>query len=198
LRAIGAPSALLLLVLAAGAGGAQDEGPMARTKQVLERSHDIVVGPGEHKQKVHTLNDLLRGFLDTDAMGRVAMGNHLAGRSPAEVRAFLDVFQQLFVRTYVQRLLLFEAPDFAYLGETITGDQAKVHTQIVTPKDRFGVTYEMRKSGGTWRATDILVEDASLGDNFRSQFDAALAKESFDSLMERLRKKVIEPEKPAL
>jgi len=198
LRAIGAPSALLLLVLAAGTGGAQDEGPMARTRQVLERSHEIVVGPGEHKQKVRTLNDLLRGFLDTDAMGRVAMGNHLAGRSPAEVRTFLDVFQQLFVRTYVQRLLLFEAPDFAYLGETITGDRAKVDTQIVTPKDRFGVTYEMRKGGGTWRATDILVEDASLGDNFRSQFDAALAKESFDSLMKRLQKKVAEPEKPAL
>jgi phospholipid transport system substrate-binding protein len=198
LRAIGAPSALLLLVLAAGTGGAQDEGPMARTRQVLTRSHEIVVAPGEHKQKVHTLNDLLRGFLDTDAMGRVAMGNHLAGRSPAEVHAFLDVFQRLFVRTYVQRLLLFEAPDFAYLGETITGDRAKVDTQIVTPKDRFGVTYEMRKSGGTWRATDILVEDASLGDNFRSQFDSALAKESFDSLMERLRKKVAEPEKPAL
>jgi phospholipid transport system substrate-binding protein len=198
LRSIGVPSALFVLVLAAGTGGAQDEGPMARTKQVLEHSHDIVVGPGEHKQKVLTLNDLLRGFLDTDAMGRAAMGNHLAGRSPAEVRAFLDVFQRLFVRTYVQRLLLFEAPDFAYRGETITGDRAKVDTQIVTPKDRFGVTYEMRKSGGTWRATDILVEDASLGDNFRSQFDAALAKESFDSLMKRLQKKVAEPEKPAL
>jgi phospholipid transport system substrate-binding protein len=199
LRWAAVQSALLLVVLAgAAAPGAQDEGPMARTKQVLQRSHDIVVGPGEHKQKVRTLNDLLRDFLDTDAMGRAAMGSHLDGRSPAEVRAFLDTFRELFVRTYVQRLLLFEAPDFAYQGETITGDRAKVETDIVTPKDRFGVDYEMRKSGGTWRATDILVEDASLGDNFRSQFDAALAKESFDSLMERLHKKVSEPEKPAL
>jgi len=190
-------SVLLLAPLAARTATAE-EGPMARTKQVLQRSHDIVVGAGEHKQKVHALNDLLRDFLDTDAMGTAAMGNHLAGRPPAEVRDFLDVFRALFVRTYVQRLLLFDAPDFAYRGETITGERAKVETQIVTPKDRFGVTYEMRKSGGTWRATDILVEDASLGDNFRSQFDAALAKESFDSLMTRLRRKVSEAEKPVL
>ena len=198
MRWVGVTIVILLTVLGAGTGRAEGEGPMARTKQVLQRSHEIVVGPGEHKQKVRTLNDLLRDFLDTDAMGREAMGTHLAGRPPAEVRAFLDVFRELFVRTYVQRLLLFEAPDFAYQGETITGDRAKVDTEIVTAKDRFGVDYEMRKSGGTWRATDILVEDASLGDNFRSQFDAALAKESFDSLMERLRKKVSEPEKPAL
>src|SRR5262245_46242639 len=171
---------------------------MARTKEVLTRSHDIVVGKGEHKEKVYALNKLLGDFLDTDAMGRAAMGKHLDGRSEAEVRNFLDVFRALFVRTYVQRLLLFDAPDFGYRSESVNGDGATVETEIITPKDRFSVNYKMRRSGGTWRATDILVEDASLGDNFRSQFDAALAKESFDSLMGRLRKKVSEPEKPGL
>jgi phospholipid transport system substrate-binding protein len=173
-------------------------GPMARTKEILTSSHDIVVGPGEQKQKVKALNDLLRGFLDTDAMGRKAMGKHLDGRSPAQVRAFLDLFRDLFVRTYVQRLLLFDAPDFGFGAETITGDEATVGTEILTPKDRFAVNYRMRKAADAWRATDILVEDASLGDNFRSQFDAALAKESFESLMDRLRKKMTAPEKSAL
>lgn len=180
-------AALLALALPAAA---EPLGPMARTKEVLARSHAIVVGAGEHRQKVTALNTLLRGFLDTDAMGRQAMGKHLEGRSPAEARAFLDVFRELFMRTYVQRLLLFEAPDFGYTGEKITGDQAVVGTEIITPKDRFAVDYRMRRAPDGWRATDILVEGASLGDNFRSQFDAALAKESFDALMERLRKKV--------
>jgi phospholipid transport system substrate-binding protein len=177
---------------------AEPLGPMARTKEVLATSHDIVVGPGEQKQKVKALNDLLRTFLDTDAMGRGAMGRHLDGRSPAQVRAFLDLFRDLFVRTYVQRLLLFDAPDFGYREEKITGDTATVGTEIITPKDRFAVDYAMRRSAQGWRATDILVEDASLGDNFRSQFDAALAKESFESLMERLRKKMTAPEKSTL
>lgn len=190
--------ATLLLAAVAVAARADVPGPMARTKQVLQKSHEIVVGPGDRPQKVRTLNDLLRGFLDTDAMGRQAMGKHLDGRTPAEVRAFLDVFRDLFVRTYVQRLLLFEVPEFGYRAEKVTGDEATVGTEIITPKDRFGVDYRMRKSSDGWRATDILVEDASLGDNFRSQFDAALAKESFDSLMERLRKKLAGPEKSEL
>jgi phospholipid transport system substrate-binding protein len=188
---------MLGMVLAATASAAM-LGPMARTQEVLGKSHDIVVGAGEQKQKVKALNDLLRGFLDTDAMGRQAMGTHLDGRSPAQVRAFLDLFRDLFVRTYVQRLLLFDAPDFGYGKETVTGAEAIVGTEIVTPKDRFAVDYRMRRSADGWRATDILVEDASLGDNFRSQFDAALAKESFESLMDRLRKKMTAPEKSAL
>jgi len=191
-------AAVVLAVALPTASGTEVLGPMARTKQVLGRCRDIVVGPGDQKQKVRALNELLRGFLDTDAMGRQAMGKHLDGRSPADVQAFLDVFRELFVRTYVQRLLLFDVPEFGYRRETVTGDRATVATEIVTTKDRFGIDYRMRKADDGWHATDILVEDASLGDNFRSQFDAALAKESFDSLIERLKKKVAGPEKSEL
>ncbi len=194
----GRTSALLGLLVAGLAVAAEPLGPLARTRQVLERSHDIVVGPGSHAEKVAALNQLLGGFLDTDAMGRQAMGKHLEGRSPAAIRAFLDIFRGLFVRTYVQRLLLFEVPEFGYRGETITGNEAVVRTEIITPKDRFAVDYRLRRGPDGWRATDILVEDASLGDNFRAQFDAALAKESFDALMERLRKKLAGPAESAL
>ena len=41
------------------------------------------------------------------------------------------------VRTYVQRLLLFDAPQFAYRDERVDGDGATVGTDIVTPGDRF-------------------------------------------------------------
>ena len=189
---------MVVLVALPIAARAEQPGPMAYTKQILGKSHDIVIGPGERKQKVVTLNTLLGTFLDTDAMGRKAMSRHLDGRSPAQVSAFLEVFRELFVRTYVQRLLLFDVPEFGFRGETIKGDEATVATEIVTPKDRFGVSYRMRRTADGWRATDILVEEASLGDNFRAQFDAALAKESFDSLMARLQKKVAGPAKSEL
>jgi phospholipid transport system substrate-binding protein len=192
------PAVAVLLAALPWLAAAEPPGPMASTRKALERSHDIVTAPTDHKEKVRALHAVLRDFLDTDTMGRQAMGRHLEGRSAAETRAFLDVFSELFVRTYVQRLLLFDAPDFGFRGETIDGDRATVKTEILTPKDRFGVDYRMRRSARGWQATDILVEDASLGDNFRAQFDAALARESFDSLMERLRKRVEMPKGPGL
>lgn len=166
------------------------EGPMALTRSVLEQSNTIVRGPDDRMQKLHALSELLRGFLDTDALARLAAEKHLANRSEAEVREFLTLFHEFFVRTYVQRLLLFDAPKFAYGDEKIEGDTAKVATEVVTPGDRFAVDYTLHKQEGGWRATDIQVEGVSLAKNFRSQFDAAVAKDSFQGLLDRLRAKV--------
>ena len=172
------------------AGPPATDGPLAVTRSVLERSNAIVRDKGDRKQKLLALDALLNDFLDTEALARLAAGKHLDGRSPEETAEFLRLFRELFVRTYVQRLLLFDAPDFAYSEERVTGDTATVGTQIVTPHDRFAVDYHLRRTPGGWRATDILVEQVSLAQNFRAQFDAALAKDSFQDLLERLRKKV--------
>jgi phospholipid transport system substrate-binding protein len=164
--------------------------PLATVRTTLGKSNQIVTGPGDHNTKLAALKDLLRGFLDTDALGKKSMGKHLDGKSPEQVRVFLDLFRELFIRTYVQRLLLFDAPDFEYGEEKISGDSATVATWIVTPRDKFAADYRLEKKKEGWLATDILIEDVSLASNFRSQFDKALAKESFDELIKRLQKKL--------
>jgi phospholipid transport system substrate-binding protein len=181
--------ALGLLVVAGRAGAAPD-GPMALTRSVLEQSNVIVKGPGDRKEKLVKLSELLRGFLDTEALARLAAAKHLEGRSEAEVQEFLRLFHEFFVRTYVQRLLLFDAPNFAYGEERVSGDNARVATEVITPGDRFAVDYAMHRTAQGWRATDINVEGVSLARNFRSQFDSAVAREGFPGLLERLRAKV--------
>lgn len=190
-------AALLAVALSAGVAVAADEGPMAYTRSVLTRSNEIVRGTGDRKQKLTELSDLLRNFLDTNALAKLAAGKHLEGKSDAEVQEFLKLFHEFFVRTYVQRLLLFDAPDFTYGEEKVTGDEAHVATQVVTPGDKFAVDYTLRKSPAGWRATDIQVEGVSLAQNFRAQFDAAVAKESFSGLLDRLRAKVAAADKDA-
>jgi phospholipid transport system substrate-binding protein len=191
---------VLLLTVVVGAAraqapaGAPDE-PLAATRRVLERSSEIVRGPGDRKEKLLALNDLLREFLDTDALAELAAGKHLEGRSPEERVEFMRLFRDLFVRTYVQRLLLFDAPQFAYRDERVNGDTATVGTDIVTPGDRFGVDYTLRRTSPGWRATDIKVEQVSLAQNFRAQFDSALAKSDFQGLLDTLRKKLDAPAK---
>jgi phospholipid transport system substrate-binding protein len=187
---LGIVAAAVLAVATAAVPVVAVEGPLARTREVLERSNAIVRGPEDRKAKLAALSELLRGFLDTDALARLAAEKHLAGKSDAEVREFLGLFHDFFVRTYVQRLLLFDAPDFAYGAETVTGDTARVGTEVVTPGDRFKVDYVLRRTPDGWRAVDIDVEGVSLAKNFRSQFDAAVAKDSFQGLLARLRAKV--------
>jgi phospholipid transport system substrate-binding protein len=174
-------------------GAGSDETPLALTRRILTRSNEIVRSNADKKTKLTELSTLLKDFLDTDALADRAAHKHLVGKSDAEKAEFRQLFHDFFVRTYTQRLLLFDAPDFAYGAETITGDDAKVGTEVVTKNDRFAVDYNLHQGPTGWRANDILVEGVSLAQNFRAQFDAAVAKDSFQGLLERLRAKVGAP-----
>jgi phospholipid transport system substrate-binding protein len=188
--AVAVLACVAVLAVLPRAAAAQDGSPLAKVKATLTKSNRIVTGAGDHNAKLAELKTLLRGFLDTDALGRKSMGKHLDGKSPEQVRTFLDLFRELFIRTYVQRLLLFDAPDFEYGEEKVTGSTATVDTWIVTPGDKFSADYRLEKKPEGWVATDILIEDVSLADNFKSQFDKALAKNSWDELITRLKNKL--------
>ncbi len=163
--------------------------PMERTRAVLEEARRIVDSPKTHNEKLADLSALLKTFLDTDTMGREALGEQWEKFSPAQRQEFLQLFRELFQRTYVQKLLLFEKPDFGYVGEEVQGTQARVETKIITPRDEFAVTYRMRRDGDDWKATDIQIEDLSLTTNFRRQLSRLLAKESPAELLARMRRK---------
>ncbi len=163
--------------------------PMERTRAVLEEARRIVDSPKTHNEKLADLSALLKTFLDTDTMGREALGEHWEKFSPAQRQEFLQLFRELFSEPYVQKLLLFEKPDFGYVGEEVQGTQARVETKIITPRDEFAVTYRMRRDGDDWKATDIQIEDLSLTTNFRRQLSRLLAKESPAELLARMRRK---------
>jgi phospholipid transport system substrate-binding protein len=186
MRALALPTLLAALSLL---GAADANGPMATTKEVLEQTRVIIDSDRTHNGKLAALSTLLNDFLDTDTMGKTAMGPHFAELTPAEQKEFLHLFRELFQRTYVQKLLLFERPDFGFVAEQIRDGEATVGTKIITKKDEFAVGYQMRKERARWMATDIQVEDLSLTQNFRRQFDRLLKKEGKEQLLDRMRKK---------
>jgi len=171
------------------AGAATGVTPMEQTRKTLEQTRVIVDSPASHNQKLSDLSALLKTFLDTDAMGKAALDKHWAKFTPAQQKEFLSLFRELFQRTYVQKLLLFERPDFAYVKEEVDGSTARVDTKILTPRDDFAVLYRMRADGNRWLVTDIKIEDLSLTDNFRRQLDRLLAKSSVEEVLDRMRRK---------
>jgi len=164
--------------------------PLEYTRTTLEQTRAIVDSTRTHDEKLTALSALLKNFLDTDTMGRSALDQHWSKLSPAQQKEFLSLFRELFQRTYVQKLLLFERPDFAYIGEQrLDNGTARVDTKIITPRDEFAVTYQVRPEGDHWLATDIKIEDLSLTANFRHQLDRLLAKSSIDEVLARMRKR---------
>jgi len=165
-------------------------GPLEYTRSTLEQARAIVDSDHSHNDKLAALSALLKNFLDTDSMGHAALDKHWSQFSPAQQKEFLTLFRELFQRTYVQKLLLFEKPDFGYVGEDrLDGGTARVDTKIITPRDEFAVTYQLREQGDRWLATDIKIEDLSLTVNFRRQLDRLLTNSSVEDVLGRMRKK---------
>jgi len=176
-----------MILLATGVASAVT--PLEHTKDVLEGARAIVASERSHNDKLKALSELLRTFLDTDVMGRQALDKHWGKFSAAQQKEFLDLFRELFQRTYTQKLLLFDKPDFEYVGEETVDGALRVTTKIITPRDDFAVIYQLRPSGDRWQAVDIRIEDLSLTMNFRRQLDRLLSKSSPADLLGRMRKK---------
>ncbi len=163
--------------------------PLEYTRTTLEQARTIVASSQTHNEKLAALSTLFSKFLDTDAMGREALGPHWSSFTPEQQKEFLGLFRELLQRTYVQKLLLFENPNFVYAGEQQTGTGAIVDTKIVTPRDQFDVTYRLKPVADTWLATSITVEDVSLTANLGSQLNDLLSRMSVDDLLTLMRQK---------
>jgi len=174
------------LCLAASAWAAD---PLAYTRTTLEQARAIVNSDQTHNEKLAALSVLFTKFLDTDAMGRAALGKHWSSFTPEQQKEFLVLFRKLFQRTYVQELLLFDKPRFAYVGETRLDGEAIVNTKIITPRDEFSVVYQLRPEGELWQVTGITVEDVSLTANLGSQLNDLLSRDSVEDVLNLMQRK---------
>jgi phospholipid transport system substrate-binding protein len=184
---------IVLLALLFTAGPARAATPLEYTRTILEQARTIVASNQTHDEKLAALSTLFSKFLDADAMGREALGAHWSSFTPAQQSEFLALFRELLERTYVQKLLLFENPNFVYAGEQFTGAGAVVDTKIVTPRDQFDVAYRLKPAGAIWLATAITVEDVSLTANLGSQLSDLLSRMSIDDLLTLMRRKYGSP-----
>ena len=73
------------------------------TRATLEEARAIVASERTHNEKLQALSSLFKNFLDTDEMGRVALGEHWASFTPTQRKEFLVLFGRLLERTYVQK-----------------------------------------------------------------------------------------------
>ena len=167
----------------------QAASPLDYTRSTLEQARTIVASNQANNEKLTALSVLFGKFLDTDEMGKQALGPHWSSLTPAQQTEFLALFHELLERTYVQKLLLFENPDFVYVGEQRSGADAVVDTKIVTSRDQFDIRYQLRPDGGAWMATTITVEDVSLTANLGSQLNDLLSRMSVDDVLSLMRRK---------
>jgi len=148
--------------------------------------------------------DILNGTFDLHELCRLALDKHWNEISAAEQGNFVSLMTDLLETKAIfskeQTKTKGKAYSVQYLGDTYLNDKtrARSRTKVVVPKEnvKVDIEYKLKKDPGGWKIFDVVVDDASLVDNYRYQFDAIISKNGYNELVRRMQNKLKEMKSP--
>jgi phospholipid transport system substrate-binding protein len=126
-------------------------------------------------------------------IARRALARNWHRFSTAQQDEFIGLFRKLLEKVYTDRILSYSYADEDVVYERqimLAGNRAEVETKIITSSQQIPVTFRLILTDGAWKVYDAVIEGVSLVENYRSQFNELLAKDSPREVLNILRKKV--------
>ncbi len=164
----------------------------AASDHVLEILNDPkLASPSAKEERRAELRQVIYPRFDFAEMARRSLGPAWQNISPREQQEFVGLFTQLLEESYVTNIESYSGEKILYGRETVEQDFAEVDTKIITDKgEEFTVNYKLHMLNGDWKAYDIVIENVSIVNNYRSQFSRLLRKQSFAELLDTIREKL--------
>ena len=142
------------------------------------------------KEKLRLIYD--RMFDDVELSRRTLARNWNTLNTPQR-QEFVQLFRQVLEKAYVDKILSYTDEKIVFDKESmLSGNQSEVPTRIVTSSKTIPISYRMIMKDSVWKVYDVVIENVSLIQNYRTQFNDILAKNTPEQLLETLRKKVKE------
>jgi len=194
-----ATGALFAAPMQAQAQSAATASTASPSQMVLDNSQRVLATLEQRRPEFTKNRAALRQFVssefskmfDRDYAARQVLGRHARGADDADVKLFADALADNLMQRYGDSLLDFNTKlRVRVKSETALprGLGVKVSSEMLRAGgEPIPVDYLMRKSGGTWKVFDVMVEGVSFVQTFRQQFDAELTHKSIKQVAADLR-----------
>jgi phospholipid transport system substrate-binding protein len=142
------------------------------------------------------IKKIVGSFLDFEELARRALIRHWDGLNARQRTDFVRTLRDLVERNYVRQL--YGQPDYELRleKEELAGEEAKVLGSLRASAKGKNVTmaleYKMVKKQNKWVVFDVVTDELSLLENYRAEFNKVIAKDSFEVLLARMKKKLNE------
>ena len=159
-----------------------------------EPDNNIFLTPDEEKRNVE-LGRKANSFLDLQSIGAYALANYWTSRSASDRKAFVTLFGEVLEKIAFTNTSKFLGDLEVKVGkEKVLKDKAMVYTSIDHEKEgRVDIDFKLHQAeNGAWVVEDILLDGVSLVRNLRTQCLKIIRDNSFEELMSRMRKKIVE------
>ena len=190
------------VLLSAFANTVQAGAPTEQVRQTADKVLQVLQDPqfksnSNAAQRRDQLTQILASRFDFAEMAKRSLGANWQKGSAAEQQQFVRLFTNLLENSYIGQIEAYSGEKINYGRESVEQNQADVETKIVTKKgEEVSVNYKLKADGGNWKVYDVVIENVSLVNNFRNQFNRMLAKGSFADLITQLEtKSTIKPER---
>ena len=159
--------------------------------KVLAIIRNPTVKSAGQTQGLHAqLAEVIYPRFDFAEMAKRSLGPNWARRTLEEQREFVKIFTALMVRTYADNIESYSSQNVLYTREVVDKDFAEVGTKIVADKNtEFSITYKLHSVDKQWKVYDLVIEDISVVNNYRSQFNRVIARSSFTELVRTMKEK---------
>ena len=145
---------------------------------------------GTKKEK---LDAIYEQMFDEVELSMRTLGGNWNKLNPAQQREFIQLYRQILEKAYIDKILSYTNEKIVFSKENmLSNNQAEVQTKVITSSKEIPIFYRVILKDGTWKVYDVVVENVSLAQNYRSQFNSILAKNTPAQLLEILRTKVKE------
>ena len=125
---------------------------------------------------------------DFSEMTKRSLGPHWKSLEQAEQREFVVAFTQRLLVAYGKTVRSTGNEKIQFTREVRDGQQASVETQVISGNgDQTPIDYRLRDVDGQWMVYDVVIDNVSLVNNYRSQFERVIAKTSVQDLLRRMK-----------
>jgi phospholipid transport system substrate-binding protein len=191
-RFIGLGVLILLLFTLPAFAGAPFDTVQVNVNKVLEVLRDPKLKPASAKEiKKKKLEAIYAEMFDEVELSKRTLSRNWNKLNDAQRKEFVQLYHQVLEKAYVDKILSYTDEKVVFDREAvISANLAEVYTRIITASKEIPLVYRVVLNDGTWRVYDVVVENVSLVQNYRTQFNEILAKNTTEQLLEILRKKV--------
>jgi phospholipid transport system substrate-binding protein len=146
--------------------------------------------PAKQQERRDQLKQILFARFDFAEMAKRSLGPDWRRRTPQEQEDFVRLFTDVLERAYADIIESYTNEKIVYVREKVDGNYADVYSKIVTAKgEEYTINYKAQLAGNDWKVYDVIAENVSLVNNYRSQFTRVISKSSYEELVRRLRDK---------
>jgi phospholipid transport system substrate-binding protein len=136
------------------------------------------------------LAEVIYPRFDFAEMAKRSLGPHWGRRTAEEQQEFIKIFAGLLGRSYADNIESYSSQNVLYTREVEDKEYAEVDTKIVADKRAdVSINYKLHSVNKQWKVYDLVIEDISLVNNYRSQFDRVIARSSFEDLVRIMKEK---------